>query len=123
MDQRTRRSPARFLAPLALIAVVVALLAIVSGSPKNGSTGSSSSSTSAGTTTSARHKARTTPTSGKTGTTTGKLDANPKSYVVKVGDSLSTIADKTGVPLDTIVQLNPAVDPNAMTAGQKIRLR
>jgi LysM repeat protein len=45
------------------------------------------------------------------------------SYTVQVGDTLGGIADKTGVPLDQIQTLNPNVDPHAMTAGQKIKLK
>jgi LysM repeat protein len=43
--------------------------------------------------------------------------------VVQVGDTLGGIAGKTGVALTRIEELNPAVDPHAMTAGQKIKLR
>jgi LysM repeat protein len=42
---------------------------------------------------------------------------------VQVGDTLGGIASKTGVPLTTIQSLNPNVDPHAMVAGQKIKLK
>jgi LysM repeat protein len=125
MDQRTRRSPARFLAPLALIAVLVAFLAIVSGSGG----GSSSSSSTAGTTTttSSSHTttaSKTSTTKSKThGTITGASGSGPKTYTVKVGDTLGSIAASTGVPLSKIQELNPDVDPHAMVAGQQIKLR
>ena len=45
-----------------------------------------------------------------------------KSYVVKSGDVLSEIAIKTGVPLDTLIQLNPNVDAQSLHAGQKLKL-
>jgi LysM repeat protein len=122
MRKRTRRSPARFLAPLALIVFVIALMAIVSnsGSGKGGSSGSSATTTTSATaptksskTTSAKkkHKAGTTTTSGSS------------SYTVQVGDTLGSIAAKTGVSLATIQSLNPDVDPHAMVAGQKIKLK
>ena len=44
-------------------------------------------------------------------------------YVVKSNDLLSTIAEKTGVSVDTILQLNPGLDPQALVPGQKIKLR
>ena len=44
-------------------------------------------------------------------------------YTVQAGDSLSTIAGKTGVPLSTLEQLNPTIDPNSLQTGQRLRLR
>jgi LysM repeat protein len=120
MDQRTRRTPARFLAPLALIAVVVAFLMIVNGSGTSGR-GSSASPGTVGTTTKS-----TGSTGTKSTTAAGKSRTKPlgpKSYVVQAGDTLGGIADKTGVPLARIQELNPAVDPHAMTTGQTIKLR
>jgi LysM repeat protein len=121
MDQRTRRSPARFLAPLALIAVLVAFLAIVSGSSDSGTTPPSSDSS-----TSTSTKSTTTATKTSTAGTTkksAKSGSTDKTYTVQVGDTLGGIADKTGVPLDRIEELNPDVDPHAMTTGQEIRLK
>lgn len=121
MEKRTRRSPARFLAPLALIAVLVAFLAIVTNSGGGGG-GSSSNDSSA--TTSAQ---TTTTTKTKTSTKAKKKSApshdSEKTYTVQVGDTLGGIADKTGVPLERIEELNPNVDPHAMTTGQEIRLK
>ena len=122
MDKRTRRSPARFLAPLALIAVVAAFLMVVNGSStKSGSNSGDTSTTTASTTTST---AKTTTGSGTSTTKTPtSASSTPKTYTVQVGDTLGGIADKTGVPLDEIQTLNPNVDPHAMVTGQKIRLR
>jgi len=120
MDQRARKSPARFLAPLALIAVLVALGVIVSGSGKSGSGKASSPTSASSTTTGTKASGTTTSSTPKTTTTTA---SGRKTYVVKVGDNLSTIADKTGVTLAKLQELNPAVDPHTMTAGQMIRLR
>jgi LysM repeat protein len=41
---------------------------------------------------------------------------------VQAGDILSTVAQKTGVPVDRLRELNPGLDANAMTVGQQIRL-
>lgn len=127
MHERATRSPARFLAPLALIAVVVVFLAIVSGSGGGGGSSSSASSTTTPTST--------TTSSKKSAAAAAKANARAKRkaaakkaagsrfYVVQTGDTLGAIAAKTGVPLATIQSLNPAVDPHAMTTGQKIRLK
>jgi LysM repeat protein len=120
MDQRTRRSPARFLAPLALIAVLVAFLAIVTSSgDSGGGTTTPETNTSAAQTTTAKTKAAAKAKKKAVATT----ESGGKTYTVQVGDTLGGIADKTGVPLDRIMELNPNVDPHAMTTGQEIRLK
>ncbi len=119
MNQRTRRSLARFLAPLALIAVVVAFLAIVSGS--GGGSNSNGSGTTL-TTSSVAQPSKTKKAATKTAATT-KPAGGAKAYTVQVGDTLGSIADKTGVTLERIQALNPDVDPHAMVAGQKIKLK
>src|SRR3954447_1992494 len=120
MDQRTRRSPARFLAPLALIAVLVAFMAIVSNSGGGDSAATDSSTTTAApTSTTAKKKAATAKAKKKA----AKAKAAKKTYTIQAGDTLGGIADKTGVPLDRIEELNPDVDPHALTTGQEIRLK
>lgn len=44
-------------------------------------------------------------------------------YTVKNGDNLGTISEKTGVSIDEIQALNPEVDPQALIAGQRLKLR
>ncbi|MBV9214049.1 MAG: LysM peptidoglycan-binding domain-containing protein, partial [Actinobacteria bacterium] len=44
-------------------------------------------------------------------------------YVVQTGDTLATIASKTGVSVDRLQQLNPQLDPQALVSGQQIKLR
>ena len=41
---------------------------------------------------------------------------------MKPGDTLTVIADKTGVSLETIQRLNPDVDPQALQTGQRLKL-
>lgn len=97
----TGSSP-RWLAPAALVAVaLVALLIIFSG-------GGTSS-----------EPATVTPAPAKkAGKTSGA-----KVYVVKQGDTLSAIAMKTGVSVETLQQLNPDVDVQALQPGARLRLR
>ena len=47
----------------------------------------------------------------------------PKYYVVQPGDSLSLIAEKTGVSLERLQQLNPNIDPQLLPSGVKLQLR
>jgi LysM repeat protein len=44
-------------------------------------------------------------------------------YVVKTGDTLGAIAEKTGVPVEKLQELNPNLDPQALVSGQRIKLR
>lgn len=47
----------------------------------------------------------------------------PKEYVVESGDTLSGISEKTGVPIDRLIRRNPDLDPRVLNAGQVIKLR
>jgi LysM repeat protein len=44
-------------------------------------------------------------------------------YVVKSGDTLVSIAHRTGVPVAEILALNPEVDPQILIAGETLKLR
>ena len=44
-------------------------------------------------------------------------------YIVKTGDTLGTISEKTGVPVERLQELNPQLDPQALVSGQRIKLR
>ena len=105
-----RRSPARFLAPVALVAVAFATYTVVRHSlpSKSGSSPPSA------------HQGKSTKTSTKTAR---KHRRRRRMYTVKPGDTPSGIAVKTGVPLATLQRLNPRLDPQTLSPGQKIRLR
>ena len=47
----------------------------------------------------------------------------PKVYVIENGDTLTAIAQETGVPVATIQRLNPDVDPQILISGEKLKLR
>ena len=49
--------------------------------------------------------------------------ATPASYTVKLGDNLPSISRKTGLSVEKIQELNPALDPYGLQSGQKIKLR
>jgi LysM repeat protein len=46
-----------------------------------------------------------------------------KTYVVQSGDTLVSIAHRTGVPVVHILALNPEVDPQILIAGETLKLR
>lgn len=46
-----------------------------------------------------------------------------KAYVVQNGDTLTSIAHRTGVSVARIQELNPDVDPQILISGEKLRLR
>ena len=46
-----------------------------------------------------------------------------RTYTVESGDSLSTIASKTGTTVARLEQLNPGIDPQALRVGEKIRVQ
>jgi LysM repeat protein len=105
---------------LALIAVLVAFLAIITNS---GNSGGGSSTDGSATTPAAQTSTTTKTTSSTQAKRATAVTTSQKTYTVQVGDTLGGIADKTGVPLQRIEELNPNVDPHAMVTGQEIRLK
>jgi LysM repeat protein len=105
-----RRSPARFLAPIALVAFAVVLYTVVQDSrdPAGGESGSPAGATA-------------TPSKSKTSSKEKKSTKRKrKTYTVKSGDTLSGIAEKTNVSLETLRDLNPKAD--TLSPGQKLKL-
>ena len=47
----------------------------------------------------------------------------PKTYEVQSGDTLTSIAHATGVPVAEILRLNPGVDPQILISGEELKLR
>jgi LysM repeat protein len=47
----------------------------------------------------------------------------PPFYVVKAGDSYSSIAQKTGLTIDQLETFNPRVDPTTIRPDQRLKLR
>ena len=102
---------ARFLAPIALVAVSVGVYLLVHSAF-------------------AHHTMTTTPT---TATIVNNQRGHPASrphrvkrfYTVRPGDTLSEIADRTGVSAADITTLNPSLAnaPNSLQPGQRLRLR
>ena len=110
------RSPARLLAPAALVASFIALILVVSTSGDGEEGGAEPERT---------RPARTTASA--PATRPAAPPASParsaRFYTVKPGDILSTIAAQTGVPAQQIEDLNPEVDPQGLVPGQRLRVR
>jgi len=47
----------------------------------------------------------------------------PKTYEVQSGDTLTSIAHSTGVPVAEILRLNRGVDPQILISGEELKLR
>ena len=100
----------RLIAPLAIIAFVVAFFMVLSSSGVDHNSGAPPTATS------------TTPTGASTTRTTSKF-AHRRTYTVRAGDTLGAIAIKTGVSVTNLEDLNPGLDPEGLVAGQKLKLR
>ena len=94
-----QRSPARLFAPVALVVFAAAMVLVVATTDRSG----------AG--------------AGVGSTTAAERHTGPRTYVVKRGDTLTRIAERTRVPIKRLQELNPAVDPQTLVPGQRIKLR
>ena len=115
-----RSSPGRILAPLALAAFGLALLIIVATA---GGGGDGGSSTQADKEESRDLKVQEGEKRRKQSNASSEPASSQRTYVVKTGDTLGAIAEKTGVPVEKLQELNPELDPQALVSGQKIKLR
>jgi LysM repeat protein len=113
---RPRRTPFRWLAPIALVACAFAVYSVVNadrGSDDPASTRSNGTKSS---------------TAGKTRTVSERSKASERrarrarTYTVKAGDTLSSIAEKTGLTLARIEELNPELDSQSLQTGQRVKL-
>ena len=111
----------RWLAPLALGVTCLAVVLVFAGS-----LGSSSAppgpDVTAPTTQHSTTASAGTPTTTTTTTTAASHASAPATYTVQAGDYLSTVAERTGVSVERLRELNPGLDANSMHVGQKIQL-
>ncbi len=105
MEKRTS-ALARLFAAIALVGAVIVVVVVISSSV-GGDSGSSGKGHGSGHATK-KH---------------GAPQTKAASYTVKTGDTLTSIAHETGVPVATLLKLNPEVDPQILIAGEKLKLR
>lgn len=98
---------ARILALAALVGAVVAIVVVVSSADLHSESGSNGPHKSQ-----AQKQKQHKPTR-----------PQAKTYTVKSGDTLISIAHKTGVPVTELQALNPEVDPQILVAGEVLKLR
>jgi LysM repeat protein len=103
--QKRSTAPARALAAIAVVAGFVAVIAVISSAG-----GGSGSSGGRAPTPKAAHRAHRPKTTAAV-------------YVVQTGDTLTSIARRTGISVVRIQRLNPEVDPQILIAGEKLKLR
>jgi len=97
------RNRGRYLAPIAIVIVIAAAVLIIQGE--------------LGT----KHDAR--PRANDISGLVHRRRAKAATfYVVKSGDSLSSISVRTGVPVPTLESLYPGVDLAALQTGQRLKL-
>ena len=116
MGTYARRSPLRFLAPVALVIFGIALLMVLStssGGDGDGTPSAQEKDRDLGASTKKKSKRR--------ASANGNLPT--RTYTVKSGDTLGSISEKTGIPVDKLQELNPQLDPQQLVSGQKIKLR
>lgn len=106
---------ARILAPVALIVLLIASYAVVTGSLSIDDDGTSAEPA----------QSATSGAGGDGGAADGDGDGaeTPKTYTVESGDVLSSIAEQFGVSVERLIRLNPDVDPNTLNAGAVIKIR
>jgi len=97
----TPRSWRTFAAPAAFLLVATVAVLIVHGALHRGHTATTPNVTSK-------------PAHGVT---------RPRVYIVRAGDTLASIAGKTGVAKAQLLTLNPKLHPTSLFIGEKIRLR
>jgi LysM repeat protein len=110
-EQEARRAwVARLAAPVAFFVAATVLIILVESGLNGGGSAATTSTL----------PAASNPTT-TAGTTSGPKKKK-RIYRVRRGDTLESIAAKFNTTVDDLLQLNPNVDPLALSPGQKIRV-
>jgi LysM repeat protein len=103
--KKKRNWIARFLTLIALAAAIVAIVIVAENTDLHSDSGKKG------------HQTQTQKTKQKTPRT------KKKQYVVQSGDTLTSISEKTGIPVAELQALNPEVDPQILIAGETLKLQ
>jgi len=106
MEKRSS-APTRIVAVTALVVAAIVVIVAIGGAIGGGNSGSSGHG----------HGGKTTHYAAK------KKHHIPASYEIQSGDTLISIAHRTGVPVREIEALNPEIDPQILIAGETLKLR
>jgi hypothetical protein len=106
----------RVLAPLAFFTAATILVLII----HNSLTADSEGSTSPPAATASETRTDETAT---LPTTTGQGSGRRRFYRIRDGDTLEAIALRFDTTVDDLLALNPAIEPNALSPGRRIRVR
>jgi LysM repeat protein len=99
---------ARFLALVALAAAIVAVIVVAKNTDLNSDSG---------------NKGSTQKTQAHKEKQQKKPRTKAKTYEVQSGDTLISIAHKTGVPVAELQALNPEIDPQILVEGEVLKLQ
>jgi LysM domain len=121
MDLPRRAEIARYAAPAAfLLAVTIAVLLVRAALGGGGNGGEGVTALTGRTATAVRTTAAATTvraiSTAETTTTEGRF------YTIESGDTLESVALKSGLSVDELLELNPGIDPHALRIGQKVRI-
>jgi len=97
--------PARLLALIALIAAVVTVIVVIAGADLHSNSDGHGNQAQSH---KQHHK---------------KPRTTAKTYTVQSGDTLTSIAHKTGITVSELQALNPEVDPQILVAGEILKLQ
>jgi LysM repeat protein len=112
--QTSRQALARAIALSALVVAILAIGVVIASNTGGGDSGKRNHPGKQ-----AKHQ----KDKGKSNGSGGDKGPIPATYTVKSGDTLTSIAADTGVPVVKIQELNPDVDPQILVTGQELKLR
>jgi hypothetical protein len=107
------RSIGRYVVPLALVVVLIATVVIVSSTTGGGGGGDNGSASELSPEQQRKRERR----------KERRRQLRQRGYVVRSGDSLEVISERTGVSRERLIELNPDLDPQALQPGQRIKLQ